>query len=160
MAVKLGAQPPGFTLQSDSGGMISLEELKGRQVVLFFYPKDDTSSCTLEAIGFSALAAGFEKAGAAVFGISPDSTKRHCKFKAKHGLHVQLLSDESKETIAAYGIWVEKSMYGRKYMGVERTTLLLDPSGKAARIWPKVSVSGHAAEVLEEARRQKALLSP
>jgi thioredoxin-dependent peroxiredoxin len=153
MAVVLGKEAPDFTLPSDSGGAVSLGSLKGEITVLFFYPKDDTTGCTLEATDFSERAAEFKKAGAKVVGISPDSIKSHGKFRAKHGLSVTLLADESKEMIASYGLWVEKSMYGRKYMGVERTTVLLDASGKVARIWEKVKVLGHAEEVLEAARQ-------
>lgn len=158
MAVVLGKEAPGFTLASDSGDAVSLDGLRGKISVLFFYPKDDTTGCTLEAKDFSERVGEFSKAGAAVVGISPDSVKSHGKFRAKHDLGVTLLSDESKEMIASYGLWVEKSMYGRKYMGVERTTLLLDPSGKVAQIWEKVKVSGHAEEVLEAVRQMKARL--
>jgi thioredoxin-dependent peroxiredoxin len=159
MAITLGGAAPDFTLEKDGGGTLSLNELQGKITVLFFYPKDDTTGCTLEAKDFSDRASEFAKIGAAVAGISPDSVKSHGKFKAKHGLAVALLSDESKEMIASYGLWVEKSMYGRKYMGVERTTLLLDPEGKAAQIWEKVKVPGHAEEVLEAARQLKARLA-
>jgi thioredoxin-dependent peroxiredoxin len=153
MAVVLGKEAPGFTLPSDSGGAVSLGSLRGKMAVLFFYPKDDTTGCTLEAKDFSERNAEFTKIGAWVVGISPDSVKSHGKFRAKHGLAVTLLADESKEMIASYGLWVEKSMYGRKYMGVERTTVLLDASGKVARVWEKVKVPGHAEEVLEAARQ-------
>jgi thioredoxin-dependent peroxiredoxin len=152
MAIILGKSPPGFTLPADSGGDVSLEGLKGGIAVLFFYPKDDTTGCTLEAKDFSDRVPDFASFGAFVAGISPDSVKRHVRFKEKRGLAVTLLSDESTEIIASYGLWAEKSMYGRKYMGVERTTLLLDPNGKIARIWQKVKVPGHAQEVLEAAR--------
>jgi thioredoxin-dependent peroxiredoxin len=153
MAAVLGKEVPSFTLPSEDGGAVSLVGLRGKMAVLFFYPKDDTTGCTLEAQDFSDRAAEFAKIGASVVGISPDSIKSHSKFRAKHGLAVTLLSDESKEMIASYGLWVEKSMYGRKYMGVERTTVLLDASGKVARIWEKVKVPGHAEEVLEAARQ-------
>jgi thioredoxin-dependent peroxiredoxin len=156
MAVKIGGAAPDFTLAKDGGGTVSLKELQGNIAVLFFYPKDDTTGCTLEAKDFSDRALEFAKTGAAVVGISPDSVKSHGKFKAKHGLVVSLLSDETKEMLQAYGLWVEKSMYGRKYMGVERTTLLLDSTGKAAQVWEKVKVAGHAEEVLGAARRLKA----
>jgi thioredoxin-dependent peroxiredoxin len=155
MAVVLGKEPPGFTLPADVGSAVSLGALRGKMAVLFFYPKDDTTGCTLEAHDFSERAGEFEKIGASVVGISPDSIKSHSKFRAKHGLSVTLLSDETKEMIASYGLWVEKSMYGRKYMGVERTTVLLDASGKVARVWEKVKVPGHAEEVLEAARQLK-----
>jgi thioredoxin-dependent peroxiredoxin len=158
MAVALSGQVPGFSLPSDSGSEVSSSGLKGKAAVIFFYPKDDTTGCTLEAKDFSDRLAEFEKIGVSVAGISPDSIKSHRKFRAKHELSVTLLSDESKEMIAACGLWVEKSMYGRKYMGVERTTLLLDPTGKVSRIWEKVSVPGHAQEVLEAARELTAQL--
>ncbi len=146
---EVGKNAPDFELPRDGGGTISLSALRGKNVVLFFYPKDDTSGCTAESIDFSALGAEFEKAGAAVIGISPDSAKSHDKFKAKHGLTVVLASDEEKATLEAYGVWVEKSMYGRKYMGVERTTVLVGPDGKVRQVWPKVKVPGHAQAVLD-----------
>lgn len=147
-----GQDAPQFELPRDGGGTLTLSALRGKAVVLYFYPKDDTSGCTAEAIDFSALKAEFEKAGAVVIGMSPDSTKKHDKFKAKHGLTVDLVADEERKAIEAYGVWAEKSMYGRKYMGVERTTFLIDRNGKIARVWPKVKVPGHAAEVLEAVR--------
>ena len=159
MAVKLGGEAPDFTLAKDGGGLLSLKELRGKAAVLFFYPKDDTTGCTLEAKDFSDRSVEFSKLGVEIVGISPDSVKSHDKFKTKHGLTVTLLSDESKQMLRAYGLWVEKSMYGRKYMGVERTTLLLDPSGKIAQAWEKVKVPGHADEVLQEARRMRAELT-
>lgn len=121
-------------------------------MVLFFYPKDDTSGCTTEALDFTSLKEEFDAIGVKLIGISPDSVKRHDKFKAKHSLTVTLASDEEKQVLEAYGVWVEKSMYGRKYMGVERTTLLIDSNGKIVRIWNKVKVAGHAAEVLVAAK--------
>jgi peroxiredoxin Q/BCP len=147
-----GQDAPQFELPRDGGGTLTLSALRGKAVVLYFYPKDDTSGCTAEAIDFSALKPDFEKAGAVVIGMSPDSAKKHDKFKAKHGLSVDLVADEERKAIEAYGVWAEKSMYGRKYMGVERTTFLIDRNGKIARIWPKVKVPGHAAEVLEAVR--------
>ena len=159
MTIKMGGAAPDFTLASDGGGTLSLIEMKGKIAVLFFYPKDDTTGCTLEAKDFSDRVPEFAKIGAAVVGISPDSVKSHGRFKAKHGITVTLLSDETKEMLQTYGLWVEKSMYGRKYMGVERTTLLLDASGNVAQVWEKVKVPGHAQEVLEAARRLKAGLS-
>ncbi|EHK56401.1 peroxiredoxin [Allomesorhizobium alhagi] len=147
-----GQDAPQFELPRDGGGTLTLSALRGKAVVLYFYPKDDTSGCTAEAIDFSALKADFEKAGAVVIGMSPDSAKKHDKFKAKHSLSVDLVADEERKAIEAYGVWAEKSMYGRKYMGVERTTFLIDRDGKIARIWPKVKVPGHAAEVLEAVR--------
>lgn len=159
MAIKLGGAAAEFTLARDGGGTMSLAEMRGNPAVLFFYPKDDTTGCTLEARDFSDRAAEFAKLGIAVAGVSPDSVKSHVKFKLKHALSVTLLSDETKQMLEAYGLWVEKSMYGRKYMGVERTTLLLDPAGRIARVWEKVKVQGHAEEVLEAARRLKAELA-
>jgi peroxiredoxin Q/BCP len=143
-----GQDAPQFELPRDGGGKLTLSALRGKAVVLYFYPKDDTSGCTAEAIDFSAFKPDFEKAGAVVIGMSPDSAKKHDKFKAKHGLLIDLVADEERKAIEAYGVWAEKSMYGRKYMGVERTTFLIDRDGKIARIWPKVKVPGHAAEVL------------
>ncbi len=127
-----------------------MSDLRGKTVVLFFYPKDDTSGCTREAIEFTALRGEFDKAGALLVGMSPDSAKKHEKFKAKHNLAVDLVSDEEKTALDAYGVWVEKSMYGRKYMGVERSTFLIDPQGKISKIWRKVKVPGHARAVLDE----------
>jgi len=147
-----GQDAPEFDLPRDGGGNLSLSELRGKKVVLYFYPKDDTSGCTTEAIDFSRLKPEFERAGAVVVGMSPDSVKSHDKFKSKHDLSVELASDEERKTLEAYGVWVEKSMYGRKYMGVERSTFLIGPDGKIARIWRKVKVPGHANEVLEAAR--------
>ena len=154
MTVKLNAgdAAPGFKLPGAGGATVSLASLKGRKVVLYFYPKDDTTGCTREALDFTALKGEFEAAGAVVIGVSPDSAASHAKFAAKHGLDVTLLSDESKEMLEAYGVWGEKSMYGRKYMGVERTTFLIDGEGRISRVWNKVKVPGHAAEVLEAAR--------
>ena len=137
-----------FTASLDDGSSLKLSKLKGSLVVLYFYPKDDTSGCTAEAKDFSALAGDFSAAGATVVGISPDSVAQHVKFKAKHDLSVALAADEDKAIAEAYGVWVEKSMYGKKYMGVERTTVLIDKKGRIARVWPKVKVPGHAAEVL------------
>jgi peroxiredoxin Q/BCP len=147
-----GQDAPQFELPRDGGGKLTLSALRGKAVVLYFYPKDDTSGCTAEAIDFSAFKPDFEKAGAVVIGMSPDSAKKHDKFKAKHGLSIDLVADEERKAIEAYGVWAEKSMYGRKYMGVERTTFLIDRDGKIARIWPKVKVPGHAAEVLAAVR--------
>ncbi|WP_353640944.1 peroxiredoxin [Mesorhizobium sp. WSM2239] len=147
-----GQDAPQFELPRDGGGTLTLSALRGKAVVLYFYPKDDTSGCTAEAIDFSAFKPDFEKAGAVVIGMSPDSAKKHDKFKAKYSLSVDLVADEERKAIEAYGVWAEKSMYGRKYMGVERTTFLIDRDGKIARVWPKVKVPGHAAEVLEAVR--------
>ena len=150
--IKPGNPAPDFDLPGSGGTRLSLAALRGRIVVLFFYPKDDTSGCTAEAINFSGLKPQFDAIDAVVIGMSPDSVKSHDRFRAKHELTVDLASDEDKKVLQAYGVWVEKSMYGRKYMGVERTTLLIDRDGKVARVWNKVKVPGHAAEVLEAAR--------
>ena len=139
---------PDFTLPRDGGGTVSLAELAGAPVVLFFYPKDDTSGCTKESIAFSDLYAEFQALGTHVFGISKDSVAKHDKFRAKHGLSVPLLSDEGTTTCEDYGVWKEKSMYGKTYMGIERTTVLIGADGKIAQIWPKVKVAGHAEAVL------------
>ncbi len=148
----IGDEAPDFRLPRNGGGDISLSDLKGKAVVLYFYPKDDTSGCTAEAIDFSALGAQFEAANTVVIGISPDSVKSHDKFAAKHSLTVMLAADEDKSALEAYGVWKEKSMYGKKYMGVERTTFLISPDGKVAKIWSKVKVLGHAQAVLDEAK--------
>ncbi|HET6389989.1 peroxiredoxin [Hyphomicrobium sp.] len=150
-----GKKAPDFVLPDDNGGEVRLSKLKGRPVVLYFYPKDDTSGCTQEAKDFSCLAGEFAAAGAELIGISPDGLKSHQKFKTKHDLALRLLSDEEKTVATAYGVWVEKSMYGRKYMGVERSTFLIDKSGKVARSWRKVRIPGHAEEVLEAVRTLK-----
>ena len=144
----IGDIAPDFTLPRDGGATITLSALKPGKVVLYFYPKDDTPGCTLEAQDFSARLAEFQAAGATVIGISKDSVKAHDKFCKKHGLQIVLASDEAGTTCEEYGVWGEKSMYGRTYMGIERTTFLIDGAGKIARIWPKVSVKGHADEVL------------
>jgi peroxiredoxin Q/BCP len=151
-----GAPAPDFQLPRDGGGTLRLSDLRGRPVVLYFYPKDDTTACTAEAIDFSALAGRFARAGVAIVGVSPDSPKKHDKFKAKHGLSVDLVSDEEHAALEAYGVWGEKTMFGRKYMGVIRTTFLIDADGRIARVWPRVSVAGHAEEVLQAAKELKA----
>jgi thioredoxin-dependent peroxiredoxin len=143
-----GDLAPLFDLPSDGGDPIALSAFRGRWVVLYFYPKDDTEGCTLEAREFSALASDFATAGAVVIGISPDSPKSHDKFKCKHELDLRLASDEEKVAANAYGVWVEKQMYGRTFMGVERATFLVSPEGRLARAWRKVSPKGHAADVL------------
>lgn len=148
-----GANAPDFTLPRDGGETISLSQFRGRPVVLFFYPKDDTQACTVEAKDFTAAKADFDAAGVALIGLSPDPVKKHEKFVKKHALGVPLASDESLRTLEAYGVWKEKSMYGRTYMGVERTTVLVDAAGKIAEIWPKVKVNGHVDAVLDAARK-------
>ena len=146
--LKAGDKAPLFALSADGGGEVSLSGLKGKTIVLYFYPKDDTSGCTAEAIAFSADAKAFKQAGAVVIGISRDSVASHDKFKAKHKLAVTLAADEDTEIAQAYGVWVEKSMYGRRYMGMERATFLIDGKGVIRNIWRKVKVPGHSAEVL------------
>ena len=143
-----GDKAPDFTLPKDDGSALSLLSLSGQKIVLYFYPKDDTSGCTQEAIEFNQLKTEFAAQNTIVVGVSPDPVKSHVKFKTKHGLDLTLISDESKSMLEAYGVWAEKSMYGRKYMGVERTTFLIDEQGFIQKIWHKVKVSGHAAEVL------------
>ncbi|MDH3236815.1 MAG: thioredoxin-dependent thiol peroxidase [Alphaproteobacteria bacterium] len=152
MTVDAGDRAPDFKLPIDGGGHFSLSALKGKTVVLYFYPKDDTSGCTKEAIGFRDALAAFEAAGAMVIGVSKDSVARHDRFKAKYDLNFPLVSDEDGTLCAAYGVWVEKSMYGRKYMGIERATFLIDGDGRIARVWRKVKVPGHVDEVLAAAR--------
>jgi thioredoxin-dependent peroxiredoxin len=144
-----GRKAPDFTLPGNGDNKIKLSALKGSPVVVYFYPKDSTPGCTKEAIAFTELLPEFEKLGATVIGISPDSVAAHDKFIAKHELGVRLAADEDKKAIEKYGVWVEKTNYGRKYMGVERSTFLIDDKGKIARIWRKVRVAGHAEAVLE-----------
>lgn len=151
-ALSHGAKAPAFDLPKSGGGTLTLAALKGKAVVLYFYPKDDTSGCTAEAIDFNGMRAAFEAAGAVIIGVSPDPVKSHDKFRAKHGLDFDLLADETKDMLQAYGVWAEKSMYGKKYMGVERTTVLIDAHGKIAQVWSKVKVPSHAQEVLGAAQ--------
>lgn len=151
-ALQAGDPAPDFKLPRDGKGDLSLADFKGKKLVLYFYPKDDTSGCTAEAIAFNGLAKEFAAANAAVVGGSPDPVKKHDKFRDKYELTFPLIADETKQTLEAYGVWVEKSMYGRKYMGVERSTFLIGPDGKIAQIWRKVKVPGHAEEVLAAAK--------
>lgn len=150
--IAVGDKAPGFKLAHDGGGKVSLTEFKGRKLVLYFYPKADTSGCTVEAKDFSKLAAAFTRAETAILGVSADPVPKLDKFKAKHDLTITLGSDEELETLKAYGVWAKKSMYGRSYMGILRNTYLIGPDGRIARIWEKVKVAGHAAEVLEAAK--------
>jgi thioredoxin-dependent peroxiredoxin len=150
--LQTGDRAPDFALATGKGEEFALSALRGNKVVLFFYPQDDTETCTAEAIAFNALRAKFAKAGVKIVGISPDSIASHEKFRKKHGLALRLAADESKTAIEAYGIWQEKTLFGRKYMGVERTTVLIDREGKIAQVWRKVRIAGHAEEVLEAAR--------
>ena len=151
-ALSVGDMAPEFSLPGDGGSTVSLSSHRGKKVVLYFYPKDDTSGCTKEAIEFNGLKAEFTKANTVIIGMSPDSPKSHDKFKAKYDLTFPIAADENKTALEAYGVWVEKSMYGRKYMGVERTTVLIGTDGKILAVWPKVKVDGHAAEVLKAAQ--------
>ncbi|HZV20663.1 MAG TPA: peroxiredoxin [Hyphomicrobiales bacterium] len=151
--LKPGDLAPDFALPDADGKLKKLSELSERFKVVYFYPKDDTSGCTKEAIDFSTLKPEFARLGAAILGISPDSAASHAKFRHKHGLKVALLSDEQKSTIMAYGVWAEKKMYGRTYMGVERSTFLIGPDGKVLKVWRNVKVPGHVAAVLEEVKR-------
>ena len=152
MSLILGKQAPAFSLPATGGQAITLDSLKGRKVVLYFYPKDDTSGCTLEAKNFQALKNDFAAADTEIIGVSPDSLKSHDKFRTKYSLDFTLASDEAKTMLEAYGVWVEKNMYGLKYMGVQRTTVLIDRDGTIARIWNMVKVPGHVEEVLEAAQ--------
>ncbi len=145
---QIGSTAPDFTLPRDGGGDITLSAMRPKLVVVYFYPKDDTPGCTKEAIAFSGLAAEFEAAGAVVVGVSKDSAAKHDKFIAKHGLGVILASDEASDVCERYGVWVEKSMYGKSYLGIERSTFLIDGAGVIRAVWPKVKVPGHAEEVL------------
>ena len=147
--IEQGAIAPDFTLPRDGGDEISLSSLKGGPVVLYFYPRDDTPGCTTEANDFTALLPDFTAAGATVIGVSKDTVAKHEKFIAKHGLGVILVSDAEGGLCESYGTWVEKSMYGKTSMGIQRATFLIDAEGTVARVWPKVKVAGHAAEVLE-----------
>jgi thioredoxin-dependent peroxiredoxin len=146
-----GVKAPAFQLPRDGGGTTSLSDFAGRKLVLYFYPKADTPGCTKEAIEFSRLKTAFTKAGADVLGVSADPVPAQDKFKAKHRLSIALASDETRDMLEAYGVWREKSMYGRKFLGIVRTTVLIGRDQRIARIWPKVSVAGHAAEVLAAA---------
>ena len=147
-----GRKAPPFSLATDGGGKVSLGDFAGGPLVLYFYPKDDTSGCTREAVDFSAASAKLKKLGVSVVGVSKDSVAAHDKFKAKHKLKVTLASDPDGSVIDSYGSWIEKSMYGRKYMGIDRSTFLIDSKGKIARIWRKVRVPGHVEEVLTAAK--------
>lgn len=147
-----GESAPDFTLPRDGGETVTLSAQRPAPVVLFFYPRDDTSGCTKEALAFTQLAPEFAAAGAQVLGISKDTVAKHEKFRDKHALAVPLLSDAETEVCESYGVWKEKQMYGKSFMGIERTTVLVDAEGKIARIWPKVKVPGHAEEVLDAVR--------
>jgi peroxiredoxin Q/BCP len=149
MSVVEGKKAPDFTAPTDGGGMLTLSDLRGKPAVLYFYPKDDTSGCTAEACGFRDSAPTFKKLRVQVVGVSKDSVARHDKFKAKHKLNFPLVSDEDGKICEKYGTWIEKSLYGRKYMGIDRATFLIDKDGKVTKIWRKVRVPGHVEEVAE-----------
>jgi peroxiredoxin Q/BCP len=149
MALSVGDKAPAFSMKTDGDGKVSLSGLKGKTVVLYFYPKDDTSSCTAEACGFRDDQSAFNKLDAVVIGVSRDSVASHDKFKKKYDLNFQLGSDETGKVTEDYGVWVEKSMYGKKYMGIERATFLIDGKGVIRNIWRKVKVPGHVAEVMK-----------
>ena len=146
-----GDKVPQVTLQGMDGKPLPIAKLLGKPLVLYFYPKDDTSGCTSEAIAFTERAGEFAKAGVRVVGVSKDPPEKHAKFIAKHGLKIELATDQDGSVCEAFGTWIEKSMYGRKYMGIERATFLIASDGRVARIWHKVKVPGHAAEVLAAA---------
>jgi peroxiredoxin Q/BCP len=150
--LKVGQKPPAFSLPRDGGGTVSLAQYKGRKLVIYFYPRADTPGCTRESIDFSQLRAEFDKAGTDILGVSADPVKAQDAFKKKHDLTVGLLSDETHAMLEAYGAWGKKSMYGKNFTGVLRSTVLIGPDGRIAQIWPKVKVEGHAAEVLRAAK--------
>ncbi len=154
--LEVGQKAPEFCLPNQDSEEICLRDFAGSWVVLYFYPKDNTPGCTTEALDFTALKDEFEKEGAVIFGVSPDSVKKHCNFIEKKGLTVTLLSDEEKEAAQKYGVWQLKKMYGREYMGIVRSTFLIDPDGNIANIWNKVKVKNHAKEVLEKLKELKA----
>ena len=149
MSVNVGDQAPDFTMPTDGGGTVTLSKLRGKPVVLYFYPKDDTSGCTAEACGFRDAIPDYGKTGAVVIGVSRDSVASHDKFKQKHQLPFILGSDSDGKVTEAYGVWVEKSMYGRKYMGIDRSTFVIDKDGVVRGAWHKVKVTGHVADVLK-----------
>jgi peroxiredoxin Q/BCP len=150
--LSLGQVAPAFALPRDGGGSVSLADFKGRKLVVYFYPRADTPGCTRESIDFSKLKSQFDKAGTDILGVSADPVKAQDAFKKKHALKVGLLSDETHQMLEAYGAWGKKSMYGKTFMGIIRSSFLIGPDGRIARIWPKVKLDGHAAEVLEAAK--------
>ena len=152
VAAEEGRLAPDFELPTDGGGDVKLSALRGRKVVVYFYPADDTEGCTIEAVNFTTHLAEFEKAGTTIVGVSPDSAKSHDRFKAKHKLGLILAADVDRKVIERYGLWGEKMMFGRKYLGVERATFLIDRDGRIARAWRKVRVKGHVEDVLAAAR--------
>src|ERR1700737_1200456 len=152
MNISIGEKAPDFTLPTDGNGRVTLSQLRGKPVVLYFYPKDDTSGCTAEACGFRDAFPDYGQTGAAVIGVSKDSVASHDKFKKKHDLPFTLASDADGKVCESYGVWVEKSMYGRKYMGIERATFLIDEKGVGRGVWRKVKVPGHVEAVLAAAK--------
>jgi peroxiredoxin Q/BCP len=150
--LKIGQKAPAFALPRDGGGSVSLSEYKGRKLVIYFYPRADTPGCTRESIDFSRLRAEFDKAGTEILGVSADPVRAQDAFKKKHDLQIGLLSDETHQMLEAYGVWGKKSMYGKNFMGILRSTFLIGADGRIAHIWPKVKVDGHAAEVLKTAK--------
>jgi len=152
MVPAIGAKAPAFTLPRDGGGSVSLADFKGRKLVLYFYPKADTPGCTKEAIAFNGLKRAFAKAGADILGVSADPVTAQDRFREKYDLAIPLASDESKKMLTAYGVWGEKSMYGRKFMGIRRTTVLIGADGRVAQVWENVKVPGHAEAVLTAAQ--------
>ena len=149
---QIGAKAPAFSCAADGGQNLALADFSGKKLVIYFYPKDDTPGCTTEAIDFTAHKAAFADADTEIIGVSADTVEKHDKFKAKHNLDISLLSDPDHKMLEAYGVWVEKNMYGRKYMGIERATYLIDADGKIAQIWRKVKVKGHVEAVLAAAQ--------
>lgn len=149
----VGQAAPNFVMKTDTSGVISLEKYRGKNVVLYFYPKDDTPGCTIEACSFQENKNRLMTAGAVVIGVSPDSVDSHAKFRKKYGLDFVLAADEDTKVAKAYGVWVEKNMYGKKKMGIQRATFLIDGSGRVAYVWPKVAVEGHTQEVLDQLNR-------
>ena len=152
-SLEVGSKAPDFSCAADGGRQISLADYAGKKLVIYFYPKDDTPGCTTEAIEFTAQAGAFAAANTAIVGVSADSVEKHEKFKTKHNLGVTLLSDPDQKMLQAYGVWVEKNMYGKKYMGIQRSTFLINTEGKIQHIWNKVKVPGHAEEVLEVVKK-------
>jgi len=150
--LKIGDTAPDFELEGDGGETLRLKDYKGQSIVLYFYPKDDTPGCTKEAIQFSEMKEEFEAENCAVIGVSKDTAKKHDKFIAKHDLKVRLGADTEGEVVEKYGVWVEKNMYGKKYVGIQRATFLIGPDQKIQQIWPKVRVKGHVEAVLEEVK--------
>jgi peroxiredoxin Q/BCP len=150
--LKVGQKAPAFSLPRDDGGNVSLAQFKGRKLVIYFYPRADTPGCTRESIDFSKLRAAFDQAGTDILGVSADPVNAQDAFKKKHDLTIGLLSDETHQMLEAYGAWGEKSMYGKRFTGVLRSTILIGPDGRIVQIWPKVKVEGHAAEVLKAAK--------